>query len=95
MLVHHSDSETDCVSGAFRLDSVPLKDNIALSGVLVAEQDLHQGTFSGAVLTHQGMDLAFPDGKADILIGHDTVGVDLCDMFHFQDLFAHIDPPSL
>ena len=93
--MHHSDSETDRVSGTFRLDLVSLEDDIALSGVLVTEQDLHQGTFSGTVLTHQGMDLTFPDGKAYILIGHDAVGVDLCDMFHFQDLFAHTDPPFL
>ena len=42
-----------------------------------------------------GMDLTFPDRKADIPVGHDTVGVDLCDMFHFQDLFAHTDPSFL
>ena len=93
--MHHSDSETDRVSGTFWLDLVSLEDDIALSGVLVTEQDLHQGTFSGTVLTHQGMDLTFPDRKADIPVGHDTVGVDLCDMFHFQDLFAHTDPPFL
>ena len=59
LLVDHGDPRVHGLLGVCRMIGLPVKEDLA-AGVLGvnAHQDLHQGGFSGAVFSHQRMDLS-------------------------------------
>ena len=69
--------------GAFEVDLLAVQGDGAGIPVIDPEQALHQGGLAGAVLSHQGVDCARPDGEVDVIQGLDA-GELLADPLHFQ-----------
>ena len=83
LLMHHGNAVFHGLLGAFEVDFLPLQgDGAAVLGI-DAEEALHQRGFARAVLSHQGVDGAGPDGQGDIVQGFDA-GKRLADVSHFQ-----------
>ena len=60
--------------------------DLSLGGRQHAEQHFHQRGFSRAVFPHQRMDLAFFYTKIDVVVGHNSSRIHLCDIPGFQDI---------
>ena len=69
VLVDHADAQLDGLAG--RVDHLRLApdQDLALVGLLQAVEHLHQGRLAGAVLAHQGVDLALGHLQVDLVVG--------------------------
>ena len=94
MLIHHADAHFDGGIGVVDVDFLTVQEDPALVGLLDTEEDLHQGTLTGAVLAHQSVDLALIDGEGHIFICNKTVGIYLADVLHYEDILFHVHPPK-
>lgn len=72
VLVHHADATGDGVGGAGEDGLFAVDGDGALVRLLHAVEDLHQGRFTGTVLTAQGVHGALADGDVDVAVGYDT-----------------------
>ncbi len=59
--------------------------DLAARRLLQTEEHLHERGFTGAVFTHQRVDLAPSEVEVHTLIGRDAVGIHLGDPFHLDD----------
>ena len=93
VLMDHSDSQTVCIVGILDLNLLAVFLDHALFRLVKPEQNTHQRTLSGSVLTQQRMDLSFFQLQSDVVIGLDP-GKLLCDVKHFNNiLFCQIRTP--
>ena len=83
LLVDQRDPGGQRVLGAADRLRFSVDQDLAAGGGIGAGEDLHQRAFSGAVLPHQGMDLAGPDRQVDAL-QRVEFAKSFGDMAHFQ-----------
>ena len=83
MLVHHADSQLDCLAGGLDPHLFAIEEYLSLRGLIKADENVHQRGLTGTVLTQQGQYLAAVDGQADILVGV-KITKPLADMLHTQ-----------
>ena len=88
MLVHHTDAHGQRFRGISYFYFLSVQKDFSGCGLLHTEEDIHQCTFSGTVLAHQRMDLAFAQCKVHIFICQDAVAVYLSNSLHAQNVFA-------
>lgn len=69
VLVHHADSQLDCLAGGLDPHLFAIEEYLSLRGLIKADENVHQRGLTGTVLTQQGQYLAAVDGQADILVG--------------------------
>ena len=82
----HADAQLHRLGRRIDADLLPAEIDVALRGLVQAEEDVHQGTLAGAVLAQERVDLPRPDVKIDVPVGVD-VAEPLGDVFHPQNLF--------
>ena len=95
LLVHHGHAVFQRVLGVFEIDLFAFQEDLA--GVLAvdAEQTFHQGGFTCAVFTHQGVNGAGPHGEVYPVQGL-YAGKFLADAAHFKQYrLLHRFPPFL
>ena len=68
----HANAPADGLLGVKFRDLFALHEHLPGGGSVDAVQDVHQGGLSGAVLAHEGEDLALVHGEAHVVIGPDT-----------------------
>ena len=85
VLVHHADSQLDCLAGGLDPHLFAIEEYLSLRGLIKADENVHQRGLTGTVLTQQGQYLAAVDGQADILVGV-KITKPLADMLHTQQL---------
>ena len=92
MLVHHADVQGSGIVGV--VDSYHLAVLFDHAGfrLVQTKQDAHQGGFSRAVLTQQGVDLPPPQLEGHVIIGLDA-GKLLGDVQHFYHIVCHMVTP--
>ena len=83
MLVHHADAEVVGVVRVLDLDLLAVLFDDALLRLVQAEQNTHQGGFSGAVFAEQGVDFALSELQRDIVVCDDA-GEALGDVQHLN-----------
>ena len=83
LLMDHGHTVFQGLLGAFEVDLLAIQGNGAGVPVIDPEQTLHQGGLAGAVLSHQGVDRARPNGEVDVIQSLDA-GEFLADPLHFQ-----------
>ncbi len=71
VLVHHADAELDCIQRRFELDFFAAHVDLALIRLKHAEQDFHQRSLAGAVLTQDGVDFTRLDADINLIVGDD------------------------
>ena len=89
VLEHHADTELPRVSGIDHRDRRTFPEDFTRVGYHHAIDNLHQCALAGAVLTQDGVDLAKPDGKVDVIVG-DNGRVHLADSAQLQQGYAYI-----
>jgi len=94
VLIHHADPHFDGGIGVVDMDFLSVQEDPALVGLFDTEEDLHQGTLTGAVFAHQCVDLALIHGEGHIFICNKTVGIYLADVLHYEDILFHVHPPK-
>ena len=85
MLMNHADAVLQRNQGIGYLHFLPVNENFAFFRHLLSEEHLHQGGFPRSVFSHEAMDFSFLNTKSDILIGHETVGVNFGNVLHGKD----------
>ena len=83
LLMDHGHTVFQGFLGTFKVDLLAVQSDGAGIPIIDPEQALHQGGLSSAVLSHQSMDCACPDGEIDVIQGLDA-GELLADPLHFQ-----------
>ncbi len=69
MLVHHPDAAVDRVVGILDLDLFTVEENLAFIRIVQPVDDIHQGRFTGAVLTQKGVNFALFEAKRNVIVG--------------------------
>ena len=85
VLVHHADAEAVGVVRVFDGDDLAVLADLALLGLIQAEQDGHERGLAGAVFAEQRMDLPLAQLERDVVIGHDAREA-LRDVQHFNGI---------
>ncbi len=97
--MHHSNAQLHRRVGRENLHSLPTKLDLPLKATRVVndihpKEDIHQGRFAGAILTHNRVNLTRPDGKLDVL-EHLRAIIAFADVSHFQQVgFCHVHRSS-
>ena len=93
VLMDHSYSEIESIIRVLYVDFLSPDLNDSLICMIQAEEYAHQRGFASAVLSEDGMDLAFLNLQRYIVVCHDT-GEFLADSKHFNDVtqygFSHL-----
>ena len=71
MLVHHAEAGRDRIQRTGKTDRAAVDDDAAGIRSDQAEQDRHQGRFSGAVLPHHRVHGSRAQHEIDAVVGHD------------------------
>ena len=85
VLVHHADAEAVGVVRVFDGDDLAVLADLALLGLIQAEQDGHERGLAGTVFAEQRMDLPLAQLERDVVIGHDAREA-LRDVQHFNGI---------
>ena len=93
MLVYHTDPHADGVQGVLNMDLLSPQQDAALLVAFAAEENFHQRCLSRAIFSGQCVDFTRIYRKRYIFIGRKTIAIDLCNVFHSQDLGSHIHLP--
>ncbi len=72
VLVHHADPGGHGIARAVELHWLVVDEDFALGGLVEAEENIHEGRFTGPVFTEQGMDLAGLDDDVDVVVGSEV-----------------------
>ena len=72
MLVDHAQPVSDGVAGTGKPNGLSIDPNHSLVRVVNPEEDVHQGRFSCAVFTEEGVDFALAHGEIHSIVGHHT-----------------------
>ncbi|MEZ4624320.1 MAG: hypothetical protein R2843_05895 [Thermomicrobiales bacterium] len=72
MLMDHAKSVSDGIARTGKRTGAPLTRNHPFVRVVNPEEDVHQGRFSGAVFTEEGVDFALAHGEIHSIVGHHT-----------------------
>src|SRR3990172_5842938 len=67
------------------MPTLAVEHDFALGGLLHAVENLHQRRLAGAVLAHQGMNLAPLHREVDAVVGDHTVRINFDNVAHFDD----------
>ena len=101
VLVDHADSQVVGIVGVFDVHLFAVLADLALLGLVEAEEHAHEGALASAVLPQERVDLALFQLQGDIVIGHDA-GETLGDVEHFDRIGFqssippfHVVPPSI
>ena len=86
MLVNHSDTHFNGFNGAGNRDFFMIQIDFSVFQRFLAEKNLHQRGFTGTVFAAQRVNFSSVDAQAHMLISDKTVGIDLGDVFHAQDI---------
>lgn len=92
VLMHHADAKLDRLARRFDADLLPVQKDLALSGLVEADEDIHERRFPRAVLSEERMYLALGDGEIDVLIGV-KVAEPFADVLHAQQFTQSRLPP--
>jgi hypothetical protein len=92
--MYHAYSSRNCLPGIIELDFFAIKNDLPSIRWLHAIQNLHQGGFTRPVLSHDGVDLSFPECQADIIQRHQVGRKDLENAIHFDDIAQRYLPFS-
>src|SRR5690606_19765231 len=68
VLMHHPDAVRHRLPGTGEADRLVVEQDLALVGVVEAEEHVHERGLAGAVLAEQRVDLAGLDGEADRIV---------------------------
>ena len=93
-LVHHGDPLAQGIHGVVDRNGLAVHQDLAGIHLVNAEHTLHQGGFSGAVFSHQGVHFAGPKLQLHI-IQRLNAWENLADAGHFQHVFGHEGMPPL
>ena len=93
-LMHHGDSFAQGVHRVMNGYRLPVHQNLTLIHFVYAKHTLHQGGFSGAVFSHQGVYFAWPKLQLYI-VQRFNARERLADLCHFQYVFGHEGMPPL
>ena len=88
VLVHHADAVLDGDAGTGDVHLLAMHEDLSLSRLVQADEDVHERGLAGAVLAQERMDLAFPYGQVNVLVGIERAEA-LADVFHPQQ-FRHV-----
>ena len=83
VLVDHADAQCIGIVGVFDLDDLSVFLDLSLFRLIQTEENAHQGRLAGAVFAKQGVYLAFPQLKCDVIICNDA-RKPLRDVEHFD-----------
>ena len=72
MLVDHADAQFVGIVGVFDLDDLAVLLDLPFLRLIQTEEDAHQRGLAGAVFAKQGVYLAFPQLKCDVVICNDA-----------------------
>src|SRR5262249_27818452 len=84
------DAKAQRVERGIELDLLPLQPKRAGVGRVDAGDDLHQGRLAGAVLAHQGMDMAALQAERDV-VERQYARESLAHAFDFEQVFSAWD----
>ena len=93
-LVHHGDSLVQGIHGVVDGHRLTIHQDLAGIHLVNAEHTLHQGGFSGAVFSHQGVHFAGPKLQLHV-VQRLNARENLADAGHFQHVFGHEGMPPL
>ncbi len=88
LLVHHGDTHFQRFQRVLDIDLLALVNNFAFVHLIDAEHTLHERGFTGAVLAHQRVDLAWTQLKLCVVQSLHA-GERFADTAHFQAVLVH------
>lgn len=83
MLEHHADAQAAGLGRIAQGDALALPVHVPRVGVGDPVDDLHQGTFAGAIFTEQGVDFSGFNAQVNAIVGQ-AAGVSLADAVQLQ-----------
>ena len=86
VLVHHADAKLYRLGRVVNLHLLAVEVDLALGGLVEADEDVHQRGLAGTVFPQEGMYLALQDGEVDIPVGVHLAEA-LGDVFHPENFF--------
>ena len=69
MLVDHANTQRDRILGRVNDSRLPINHDFTGIRLIEAVENVHQGGFSGTILTKQGMNLSLTQVKIDMVVG--------------------------
>jgi hypothetical protein len=72
VLVHHPDARLDRLAWALEPDGPVVEEDLALVGVVQAEEDVHQGGLASSVLTQEGVNRSLGHLEVDPVVRQDA-----------------------
>ena len=83
VLMHHTNFQANSITRPGDVRELPVDVNLTAIGVNKTVENVHQRSFTCAVLAHQGMDLALADLEIDMIVSNDA-GPGLGDVTHLH-----------